>query len=323
MQTEIEKQSTTTKHQDEPLTPQTILTTIQITHPKGLLTVEGVVIRMTEYPKDFPKVVYGELRDELGDNVIQFKCPINRSPHQVGEVAVIRGSLSFISRTKKESAIRITGDCVSRRKPIEKFHHPIQSKSIQAKIRLDEFIGKHGLDALLIIGTPIAVKDIHSGILNSFQRDCQLNTQPGNFNSPAELLDTARKALVNGCRGILFARGGNDTDTLQHWDNIAFINQLEELKCPIYTAIGHSNQLFLVEKYVSDDFFITPTAAGHAIGSALKDRNAKSQLFAKLTNMQKDLEASQSASSQLNVVKKRFTYALIVIAVLLVALWLK
>lgn len=322
MQTEIEKQQSTSL-QDKPLTPQTILTTLQITYPEGLLTVEGVVIRMNEYPKDFPKVVYGELRDEIGDNVIQFKCPINRSPHQVGEVAVIRGSLSFISRTKKESAIRITGDCVSRRKPIEKFHHPIQGKSIQAKIRLAEFISQHGLDALQIIGTPIAIKDILSGIQNSFQRDCQLNTLSGNFNSPAELLDTARKALANGSRGVLFARGGNDADTLQHWDNIVFINQLGDLKCPIYTAIGHSNQLFMVEKFVSDDFFITPTAAGHAIGITLREMNTKSQLFARLSNLQEELEAAKSAGSQLIQSKTKFKYALVVIAILLAAVWLK
>lgn len=41
------------------LTPQTILNSIQIVVPAGLITVEGIVMRMNEYPKDDPKLVYG------------------------------------------------------------------------------------------------------------------------------------------------------------------------------------------------------------------------------------------------------------------------
>ena len=265
----------------------------------------------------------GDLRDEIGDNVIQFKCPINRSPQQVGEVAVIQGGLSFISRTKKECAIRITGDCISQRKPVQKHHHPIQNNSTLAKIRLEEFISQHGSDALLIVGTPIAIRDVRTGLQETLQRECPLNIQHGNFNAPAELLDIAQKALSGKIKGILFTRGGNDIDTLQHWDNPHFINQLGELKCPIYTAIGHSNQLFLVEKFVSDDFFTTPTAAGHAIGRALKAKADKAQLFAKLSSLEQQRDAAMNGSQQLSKAKSRLKFALIAISALLLALWLK
>lgn len=309
--------------QDSTLSPSTVIASLSITAPAGIVIVEGVVTRLSPYPRDNPTSVYGDLRDELGDTQIQFRCPINRSPAQVGEIATIRGGLSFQSRTKKEPSIRITGDCISQRQSVQKLHHSIQTNSTRPKIKLDEFVSQHGLDALQIIGTPIAIKDIRSGLQESLQRDCQTNTQFCNFNSPTELLETAKKALASGKLGILFARGGNDADTLQHWDNAWFINQLEELKCPIFTAIGHSNQLFLVEKYVSDDFFITPTAAGHAIGKALRAKSEKAQLYAKLSNMQQQLDAATKGSQQLKRVRTLFKYALVAIVVLGIALWLE
>ena len=74
------------------LSPSTIVGAINIIVPQGLVSIEGVVTQLNPYPKIDPKVIYGDLRDLLGDAYISFKCPIDHAPMAMGEQATIRGN---------------------------------------------------------------------------------------------------------------------------------------------------------------------------------------------------------------------------------------
>lgn len=298
-----EKTRATNQMQDAPLSPSTLLDSLRVTHPSGIVTVEGIVVNMNP-GKSNSNWMFGEMRDELGDNVVKFRCPIGRSPARKGEIAVIRGNLFFAHNIKDGPALRIHGDCISQRPAVVTFSHPIQSKSERSKVKLADFVDQHGIESLLVIGTPIAIKDIKTALQDVLRKDGSLNTIEGEFNSPAKLLNAAKAKLSGNIKGILYARGGNDALTLRHWDDPEFINQLSELDCCLYTAIGHANQSFLIEKYVCDDCFPTPTAAGHAIGKAIKSKaerldleqtlQSKNYLIRNNYSSIKDLESAQA-----------------------------
>lgn len=288
---------------DAPLSPSTILDSLRVSHPSGIVTIEGMVVNMNP-GKSNPNWMYGEMRDELGDGMIKFRCPIGSCPSRLSEIAVIRGSLFFSQSTKYGAAIRIHGDCISQRPGVVTFTHPIQSKAERSKVKLTDFIDQHGIESLLVIGTTIAIKDIKTALQEVLRKDSFLNTIEGEFNSPAKLLEAAKAKLSDNVKGVLYTRGGNDAYTLRHWDDPEFINQLSELDCRLYTAIGHANQSFLIEKYVCDDCFPTPTAAGHAIGKAIKAKaerldleqtlQSKNYLIRNNYSSIKDLESAQA-----------------------------
>jgi exodeoxyribonuclease VII large subunit len=75
---------------------------------------------------------------------------------------------------------------------------------------------------------------------------------------------------VQACRdhavaGIGFVRGGSDPLTLQIWNDQALLRAFLAQPLPFYTALGHSQELLLADKY-SDESFATPTDLGAQAG---------------------------------------------------------
>jgi len=301
------------------LNPSTILDAVRVITPQGLITVTGIVTRLSPYPKTSPTVIYGNLRDETSDTEISFKCPINKSPLAVGELATIQGSISF--HYKNRLTLRIDGDCINHQKPVTLVQHPINIKNERAKTKLSHFLEKFALGKLHIIGTPIAIKDLKSALNEQHKNTNDLITYNANFNAPDELLETAKQAIMEGATGIAFTRGGNDY-TLKHWDDTRFISELVSLDCAIYTALGHANQSFWVEKYASDESFTTPTALGTGISKALKNQNQKRHTSTQLNRAQQHQKKQEETLKTLNKQNQTLKKALGVIAFLLLAtLW--
>lgn len=71
-------------------------------------------------------------------------------------------------------------------------------------------------------------------------------------------------------RGIAIARGGGGG--LEAIGSSAeIVRQLINLGLPFYVAIGHSRDLFLIDKY-ADQIFHTPSALGAGIADALREK---------------------------------------------------
>ncbi len=281
---------------ETPLSPSTIFSAVTITTPKGIITVEGIVTRLTEFPKRNPKWIYGDLKDEVSDYSIGFRCPIHKSPLAEGELATIRGVVVFQQQTKL--AIRIDGDCIDHKTAKRRIAHPIAVRSERSKIKLAEFIEQFGIEKLHLIGTKLAIQDVHTALSPVSSQRSMLSTTISNFNSPDDLLNAARKAIEKGAMGVMFTRGGDDT-TLQHWDDPIFMSDLMELDRSIYTALGHSNQSFSIEKYICDESFPTPSGAGHAVLKALKTLSSADYLRSQLSEKTNEIRKINNKMIQL------------------------
>jgi exodeoxyribonuclease VII large subunit len=82
--------------------------------------------------------------------------------------------------------------------------------------------------------------------------------------------EAVRACFAQACRdhaiaGIAFVRGGSDPLTLQIWNDQALLRAFLEQPLPLYTALGHSQELLMADKY-SDESFSTPTDLGAQAG---------------------------------------------------------
>ena len=64
---------------------------------------------------------------------------------------------------------------------------------------------------------------------------------------------------------VAFVRGGSDSLSLQFWNDQALLRTFLDQPLPFYTALGHSQELLLADKY-SDESFATPTDLGSQAG---------------------------------------------------------
>jgi exodeoxyribonuclease VII large subunit len=79
-----------------------------------------------------------------------------------------------------------------------------------------------------------------------------------------------RNRFAQVCRdhavaGIAFVRGGSDPLSLQIWNDGALLRAFLAQPLPFYTALGHSQELLLADKY-ADESFATPSDLGAQAG---------------------------------------------------------
>ena len=84
------------------------------------------------------------------------------------------------------------------------------------------------------------------------------------------IAEAVRDCFAQACRdhaiaGIAFVRGGSDPLTLQIWNDQALLRAFLAQPLPFYTALGHSQELLLADKY-SDESFTTPSDLGAQAG---------------------------------------------------------
>ena len=88
--------------------------------------------------------------------------------------------------------------------------------------------------------------------------------------------------------GIAFLRGGgggSSDETLRIWNSGETISELLALGIPIYSAIGHSHQLLLIDKY-ADESFVTPTDFGNCLRDTVKELEGERALTEKKDRLQ-------------------------------------
>lgn len=247
-----------------PLIVEALLNQIRIERPTGQVLVKGRVERLSAWPKGNPRHLFGELIGS--DRSIEFRCPIAQGPKAVGEHVVLSGTLTIRpSPIHQGFAVQLVGEVVGSWTPEQRAAAPVILDRRRGRLPLRHLIAQHGLSSLCLIGSETGLGDARAALL----RHCADAPWREVVCKVADA-EAVPDCFAQACRdhavaGIAFVRGGSDPLTLQIWNDQALLRAFLAQPLPFYTALGHSQELLLADKY-SDESFATPSDLGAQAG---------------------------------------------------------
>jgi len=297
-----------------PLIVEALLNQIRIERPTGQILVKGRVERLTAWPKGNPRHVFGDLVGS--ERSIEFRCPIGQAPTAVGEHVVLSGTITIkTSAVHQGFAVQLVGEVVGSWEQEKPAAPPVVLDRRRGRVPLRHMIAQHRLGGLCLIGSETGLGDARTALLR------QLPEAPWR-ELPCKIADPAaiREMFERCCRddtigGIALVRGGSDPLTLQIWNDPALLKDLLDQPVPFYTALGHSQELLLADKY-SDESFATPTDLGAQAGQITHELDTQQQLDQELSQL-RDLavraEHDRVLAHERALAWRRWTIALILI----------
>ncbi|RAK51577.1 hypothetical protein DJ018_15375 [Phenylobacterium deserti] len=157
---------------------------------------------------------------------------------------------------------------------------------------LELFVELHGAEGLAVLVSGKAEGDVSQALTRA-----NLQRRPSliraNFTNPDSVLAAARQAARDGFAGLAIARGGGVA--LEELGNSSAVAKgLIELGLPFYSALGHGDDVSLLDKY-SDQSFPTPTELAAALGRAEERVALFAALQSRADRLTSDLERSEVA----------------------------
>jgi exodeoxyribonuclease VII large subunit len=258
-----------------PLIVEALLNQIRIERPTGQVLVKGRVERLSAWPKGSPRHLFGELVGS--DRSIEFRCPIGQGPKAVGDHVVLSGTLTIKpSPIHQGFAVQLVGEVVGSWAPEQPATAPVILERRRGRLPLKHLIVQHGLGSLCLIGSETGLGDARAALLRHLPdapwREVVCKVADA---------EAVRERFTQVCRdhaiaGIAFVRGGSDPLTLQIWNDQALLRTFLAQPLPFYTALGHSQELLLADKY-SDESFATPSDLGAQAGRFAADLAAETE----------------------------------------------
>jgi hypothetical protein len=284
-----------------PLIVEALLNQIRIERPTGQVLVKGRVERLSAWPKGSPRHLFGELVGS--DRSIEFRCPLGQGPKAVGDHVVLSGTLTIKpSAVHQGFAVQLVGEVVGSWVPEPAAAPPVLLERRRGRLPLKHLIAQHGLNSLCLIGSETGLGDARAALL----RHCPDAPWREVVCKVADA-EAVRERFTQVCRdhaiaGIAFVRGGSDPLTLQVWNDQALLRAFLTQPLPFYTALGHSHELLLADKY-SDESFATPSDLGAQAGRIAADLAAETareqrreEELAKLTERTARAEQGETAA---------------------------
>jgi hypothetical protein len=247
-----------------PLIVEALLHQIRIERPTGQVLVKGRVERLNAWPKSNPRHLFGELVGS--ERSIEFRCPIGQGPKAVGDHVVLSGTLTIRpSPIHQGFAVQLVGEVVGSWAPAKPAAAPVILERRRGRLPLKHLIAQQGLESLCLIGSETGLGDARAALLRH-HAGAPWREVACKVADP----EAVRARFALACRdhavaGIAFVRGGSDPLTLQVWNDQALLRAFLDQPLPFYTALGHSHELLLADKY-SDESFATPSDFGAQAG---------------------------------------------------------
>lgn len=249
-------------------TPDSLLEAITVKSPLERLRVRGIVVDLAPYPRQEPKWIYGRLRGIAA--TIGFRCDIDSAPTHEGTSVILEGRIQVKpSKFRTGLEVMLYGETVGswegrQRRPIPSVH----LRRERPRMSLRAFLGKHHATELLLVATARGFQDFTAVDLPIELRHWRWHK--ANFGDRNQLLRTLRALPGSAPAGVALLRGGSADASMELWNDPEVVRALLEWRFPYYTAIGHSDQLLLADKF-ADGAFTTPSAFGHEVRNSLLD----------------------------------------------------
>jgi exodeoxyribonuclease VII large subunit len=236
------------------LTPAFLKRVIRIQGPTRL-RVRGIVKEAKEWKKGGgARWCYGKL--ELDGQTLPF-CLTNAPFPTEGERVIIQGSLHFNRRFALEIEGELAGSWQAQERPAQ----PSVPNRTQPPIPLMQFLADHSVTELGFLTTDKAWGDICGSSGLPAIRQCTRSSP--SFTDEVEFAEAIVAMAQKGVAAIVLARGGGEElSTIGSSPIVA--KALIECGLPFYVAIGHSDDVVLLDKH-ADQCFATPSDVSHQI----------------------------------------------------------
>lgn len=276
------------------LTPPYLKGLVNIEGPRRL-RVRGIVKSARPWKKDgvAPRC-YGSL--ELDGQTLSFCLTSTPYPTE-GERVVIEGMLQL----NKQSALEIQGALEGTWQPTDRPAQPSLPDRTQPPQPLMQFFADHPLKKLGFLTTDTAWGDLCSSPNGSEIRQC--TRIAANFTDEIEFVEAVDAMKQNGVAGIVIARGGGEELSVIGGSAIV-AKALLESELPFYVAIGHSDDVVLLDKH-ADQCFATPSDLSHQITGCIKAQKTVSANASNAKKAQEKLNQTEAALAESQRTKKQ------------------
>lgn len=192
---------------------------------------------------------------------LSFRIPVDEQPHDDAPI-IIAGVLTVNRKMSVELQGRVEGPWLTvTREPLA----PIPDRG-RNSMAIGEFLEKNGLCGLGFLASKTGWDDICSAArLPELRNNSQVTAH---FGDETRFLEALKQLTGTGVKGLVIARGGGERlETIGDSRNVT--RALIETGLPFYVALGHANDVLLLDKH-ADDVFLTPSDFGHRLRDYLE-----------------------------------------------------
>lgn len=271
--------------QDAMLDIGSLVSQLRLGELSGPLRVKGTSVASEVWKKN-TYYCFGTLAE--GKTRLRYKVPSTSMPRH-GEDVIISGTL-VLSPLNFE--LQLHGDVESAWQPKIRLPRPLIPERGTPET-ISQFLEQHVVNALGFIATNIGWADIERSAGKATVAQCA--QIPANFSDENDVVSAVKKLCQdNRIKAIALVRGGGPMlDEIGNSDRLAIA--LIDQKMPFYTALGHSNDLMLLDKY-ADESFGTPADFGHRLRGALEQIEADKSVRRKVTRLDDENEQLRGAA---------------------------
>ncbi|QEO25549.1 hypothetical protein F0H32_04465 [Xanthomonas translucens pv. undulosa] len=202
---------------------------------------------------------YGVFESHAGTD-LSFRIPVEEQPQDDAPI-IIAGVLTVNRKMSVELQGRVEGPWLTvTREPVA----PIPDRG-RNPVAIGEFLGRNSLSDLGFLASKTGWADISSAARLPELSDSKLMT--ANFRDETKFIEALKQLAGTGVKGLVIARGGGERlETIGSSRDV--VCALIETGLPFYVALGHANDVLLLDKH-ADDIFLTPSDFGHRLRNCL------------------------------------------------------
>jgi exodeoxyribonuclease VII large subunit len=284
------------------LTPEILSASVQVVGQAGVFLIKGFAREVRAWPATgAPRHVYGTL--QLGPSSIRFKTDALNAPTE-GEAVILAACLEIkpprsAGRDRWNGAFEVTliGEKAGTWSPGGADRQVVQLTPRADRLPLEDFLDTFLPDRLTILVSGKAEADIQQAFTEArlLQRPKIVRAR---FDDETAIIEAARQAVSDGAQAVALARGGGAGLELTA-NSPRLTEALIGLGKPFYSAQGHGDDVFLIDKH-ADDCFATPSVLGLAVARGVTRANERRQdreALGLARQRAEDLEARLDASS--------------------------
>lgn len=263
------------------------------------LTVDAAVLTLTpRFTTDTPLTVVGKVKEVRSQYArwhyvilagteakITVRLQKDLPPPRTNQNIIVHGVLS-VQPTKFQAGLEVllTGAVVGAYKaltgpqsgsPLERSHAPM---------RLAALVLQDQVSRITALCSNTGAEDARRAC-TSMGVPAPWTSTPVGFGDKEAMIASIRKAGEDSsCGAVAVLRGGGDAKSLEMWDDPDVVEALLALGKPFYTALGHSTDVLLADRF-ADECFDTPTAFGSAVGQLLAQQRSHTRTLDELRRL--------------------------------------
>lgn len=289
------------------ITPEMLASTIKVTGQDGVFLIKGVARRIRTWPASGrAKWVYGVL--DLNDVSIKFRTHPSSAPSE-GELVVLSATLDIRAARAAERntwtgayEVQLLAEKVGTWSQAEADRPALQLAPRPDRFPLESFLELHDVSTLAVLVSGKAEADLLQALTEAgiARRPRIIRVR---FDDEGAVIAAIRQAAADGVHGLALARGGGAGLELIA-DSPRVVAALTAVGLPFYSAQGHGDDVFLIDKY-ADESFATPSVLGLAIARAeakvagrRRERGEITDLRRRTVDLQAALERTKSSEHQ-------------------------